>query len=195
MPLTPEQRNRNNLTDLPAMLGSVVIGAIVPCVLTWVRLEGHSEVFHEWSRSFGVEPSEPWQFSHLAGMMGASALACGTFSLFLAIMLKRHLVNTCSEQTESKALERRSAKLGALVAFLNFPGYLALVLFPLQVRSFFQVLLLFLVTGATCGLWIGWQAYRVYQPDLGFVPRFTLRTLMALVFAWGVLLALFSPQR
>jgi len=57
-----------------------------------------------------------------------------------------------------------------------------------------RIALLFVVTGATCGAWIAWQAYRERHPERGFFPRFSLRTLIVGAFSWGLLLAVYMPQ-
>jgi hypothetical protein len=78
--------------------------------------------------------------------------------------------------------------LGVACAFLNLPGYAAGMYVGLP-----RLLALFVVAGATCGLWIAWQAYRNIHPEAGCFPQYRLSTLLMLVIAWGVVLALFTP--
>jgi hypothetical protein len=84
---------------------------------------------------------------------------------------------------------RRAAVIGAAIAFLNFPGYLAVAIVHPP-----RVALLFLVAGATCGLWVGWHAWRATHLDAPRWPRFSLKTLWLLAMAWGALLVIFAPM-
>lgn len=80
------------------------------------------------------------------------------------------------------------------LSFFNVPGYLAIEFFRADPYSPFNFLALFAVTGFTCGIWIGWQAWMEENPSAGAIPRFSLRTLVLFMIGWGVLLALFMPR-
>lgn len=198
MKLTKEQSKKNLATDNSAIFGSVMLGALIPCVLVWVHFAGNveqSEPIAEWMGNiFGRQSlHQEWSFANLVLLMASSVMGCGSASFIIAFVLKRKILEAYGESVEMKVLEVGSARMGAFAAFFNLPGYAVLTFFPREPISIFRILLLFTVTGASCGLWIGWQTYRVYHPDLGVWPRFSLRTLMTLVFGWGILLALFSP--
>ena len=61
---------------------------------------------------------------------------------------------------------RSAAALGMGLSFLNLPGYLVATFVPL-----FHTFVLFLVSGATCGLWVGWQVWRSTHPEAGWLPH------------------------
>mgnify|MGYP001616675931 CR=1 FL=1 len=82
--------------------------------------------------------------------------------------------------------------VGSVIAFLNLPAHLSAVLFEWDSSlDLLRYILLFIVSGASCGAWIGWQAYRAENPQAGFFPPCSLKTLLGVVLAWGALLALF----
>ena len=97
---------------------------------------------------------------------------------------------------------KRSITSGALwgmgLAFLNFPGLCVLEFLYDEhepIVSVLRVALLYVVAGSTCGMWIGWQAWRGFRPSEGFLPRFTLRTMLMIVMLWGTVLVAFQPDR
>ncbi|MCW8132017.1 MAG: hypothetical protein KIS92_16845 [Planctomycetota bacterium] len=181
---SPEYRRLRDSVDNAAIVGSIFIGALLPSLLVWV---------HRCGAPFRHD-GEPWQLSQLVLLQVMAGLGCGLFSFFIAFFFKRKILRDYGEQVELSVLERGAARLGAIVGFLNLPGYYAGFFFPSGWLSIVRIFVLFVVTGVTCGLWIGWQAYRMYHPKEGIWPRFSLRTMMVLVLAWGLLLALFSPE-
>ena len=116
------------------------------------------------------------------------------------------------QATQVKALGWGSL-IGAGFSFLNLPvyfcaGYVAIIEMGMHrmdrvvmgflgqepLEYFSRAFVLFTFTGATCGAWVGWQAYKERHPKCGFFPRFSLRTLVLLAMGWGMLLALFMPE-
>jgi hypothetical protein len=177
-----------------AMLGAIVLCVLVPCLLTWARLQG---VPFNPNATHPNAPSgfDEWNAGQLAVLSFFTFILCGPGTVVIGGILMHSL-------RKSRALaldeERGSITEGALRGgtwgFLNLPGYFALTFHGGEFMGLLRVGVLFAVTGASCGAWIAWQAYRERHPARGFLPRFSLRTLIVAVFAWGTLLGLYFPD-
>ena len=122
---------------------------------------------------------------------------CGPGAFIISVVLYtrgQSLLLRNPDWTQQQLLAR-SAMMGIVSAFINLPGWLAIAIMP-DDETFIvaRVLILFAVAGASAGFWIGWQVWRASHPEAGFWPRFSLKTLMLVVYAWGVLLAIFAPR-
>jgi hypothetical protein len=126
-----------------------------------------------------------------AGLLFIATFCCGPGAVLLAVIL--HNVLSAMKGGEPHEIMRKGALLGAVLAFLNVPGFMAGALLHGDYVGF-RLACLFLVSGATCGAWIAWQAYRSNNAAPLF-PRYSLRTLLVIVFLWGLLLAIFAPQK
>ena len=192
-----------------ACTGAFIIGVTLPTLLIlWHRGLTHSDriMTPGWIKmtemSFkSIIETALWLFS------GVSVF-CGPGTVLLSLLLYFILRKDVLSQLESSGLLLlRGAMLGAVLAFANQPGWSAWQLFTtelwnpqppaLAVRAMviLRFVLLFSVTGASCGAWIAWQAYRSHHPSEGQIPKYSLRTMMMLVLLWGALLALFSPRK
>ncbi|GMV82150.1 MAG: hypothetical protein AMXMBFR7_33340 [Planctomycetota bacterium] len=183
-----------------AVLGSMLLGVLIPCLLTY-WFSGHSGL----TAAFVEAPSRPedgrWDFSELGLLLAVASIGCGPGALILSgilIALFRHIMRRNGQDWQVWKSERlyllTGCTVGAMAAFTNFPGYLvADLLNHHDGLRFIRVLTLFAVTGATCGTWIAWQVYREFHPGLGLFPRISLAGLIALVLGWGTLLLLFQP--
>jgi hypothetical protein len=176
----------------PALAGTLVLCVLVPCVLTWCRTQG---VPFEQGTFRDHPPTSSWSPLELFSLLFCTFFLCGPGALLLAylMLLRLRRFAGMGESAERPAITR-GALWGTLIGFLDFPGYLALIFFYNDPYGILRVAVLFAVTGATCGAWIAWQAYRERHPERGFLPRFSLRTLVVGVMAWGVLLGLFFPD-
>jgi len=174
-----------------ALLGAVVLGVVVPTLLTAMHTYDAEPMNVSASQVSGAFGRFVLKFLMLMVFAG---LGCAPGAVLLALLLFYFLQKHPESKLEhERALIERGAKRGALAAFANLPGFLALVFLWQEDFAILRVLLLFLVTGTTCGAWIGWQAYRASHMDRSLFPRFTMGTLLALVMSWGVLLVLFGP--
>jgi hypothetical protein len=93
-----------------------------------------------------------------------------------------------SIRSEGPNYYRWAALGGVLLSFLNIPAYF----FSFMVPSMWHTMVLFIVAGIMCGLWIAWQAHRFRHPDSPVLPRFSLRSLILAVVVWGALLSAFT---
>lgn len=182
--------SRKRSCILLAIAGAVVLGVIVPCGLAAMRMT---------DLTFDGGDTGP---SSLLAYIERAAMLCmiaGFFcspgavilSAIIVIMLRKQIHNEGG--THARWIQRGSV-YGAVAAFLNFPGYLAAAILPDDGFMPVRLITLFAVTGATCGAWLGWQAWRENDLEAGLVPRFSLRMLIFLVLGWGVLLSLFVPR-
>ncbi len=179
-------------------VGAVLIGVLLPLALgVWFML--HSS------------PPENGQRRELrmvaVGIAGAF-MFCGPLAFLFAGVLFAHLKKRVTLAGDSfKQLRRKGVLLGTVLAFLNLPAWAgAAILMPGDMEKVdisraewglmaVRVLTLFLVAGSSCGLWISWQAWRYHHPECGIFPRYSLKTLLLIIFLWGALLALFTPAR
>lgn len=179
-----------------ALMGALFLGVVVPCTLTWWHLGRGGLLF------MLDDPSEPkptdvgWLVEELVMLYLFAGMFCSPGALILGAFLFRTIEkHPYTLGGKSKAALIIGTLMGAAIAFMNLPGYMAIGFFKdkLDPAPWLRLAALFLVTGATCGAWIAWQAYREKNPAEPFFPRYSLRTLMLLVFAWGFLAALFMP--
>ncbi|MCW8132016.1 MAG: hypothetical protein KIS92_16840 [Planctomycetota bacterium] len=189
-PLDPAARRRTSCM-LWAFLGSIVLGVIVPTALTTMHTVD--------AEPFRIPDSEvpfvAFRFLIKFGVLAiCAAVGCGPGALILTgILLHRMMKHPGSQAPDERPLILRAAWLGAIFSFANLPGLLALIFLATEEWAFARIVALYMITGATCGGWIGWQAYRAHHLDRGFMPRFTLGTLISLTMGWGGLLILFGP--
>ncbi len=175
-----------------ALAGAVFIGVTLPCLLVVL----HRLPFGVLENSPAQNPSAKEVLVQALILQIFATLFCGPGALVLAGILYAILKSYWrSKKPSLHAFMCIGMILGAVSAFANFPGYICIELLrhgdPLRgVR----VTLLFAVTGATCGSWIAWQAYRSYEPGVSLLPRYSLKTLLGVVLAWGALLAFFTPR-
>ena len=193
----PVARQRTTTKPKPshaiaAVFGAVVLGVLVPCALAAMQIEfpvhGDGDV-DTTVTSIDRYLQNAVILSFFAGFF------CGPGAVILAavimIWLRRKLRNEACAQS---GLIRQACLMGIVAAFLNLPGYMCGGILPHDHLREIRVVTLFVVTGATCGAWIGWQAWRERDPKAGFIPRFSLRLLILLTLGWGILLALFIPR-
>ncbi|MCY3018237.1 MAG: hypothetical protein NTW87_04290 [Planctomycetota bacterium] len=183
---------------LGACAGAVVIGVTLPTLLVCFHA-GRQGVF--WALTHGPQdPVEPPPWSDVAGgwvaLQAIATVACGPGAVVLALLLYRFCKGVALWPTAPplQHVVRYGMALGAVMAFLNFPGYLVGLVLDGQRYPTAKVALLFVVAGASAGMWIAWQAYRAAHPKERFWPRYSLATLLLVVFAWGLLLMVFAPD-
>ncbi len=186
-----------------AAAGSVLVGVTIPVLL--VCWHNSKEVTDQLRLEIG-QPAVSPLFDRLYALTSLEAIAtmfCGPGAVVLSILLYTFTLKRLGHNSPAQPKrEPESHELlwvcmwrGALISFLNFPGLLSFVLVGDNgVMQFVRFFLLFVVAGATCGAWTGWQVYRHLNPTAPFFPRYRLSTLLGLVFAWAVLLAIFAPS-
>jgi len=175
-----------------AVFGIMAVGILIPCVLTW--LHAHGDLFP----AVFLEVNEnrmPWNLFDLMFLLFIALIGCGPGAFLLGLFAFTTMRRArCLKASRENEAMRHGALLGAALAFANFPGYLSAVFYEGEDLIALRIALLFVVTGATCGAWIAWQAYRERHPERGLFPRFSLRTLIVGAFSWGLLLAVYMPQ-
>lgn len=174
-----------------SIVGAVIIGVTLPTLLIlW-----HTKFLTVTGRGTPPALAFPHVLVISLALEAAATAFCGPGAVFLGLLLYAGL----SGGPKNPPLPaRKSIKQGAIwgagIAFLNLPGYLVLVVLDMNTpMGWLQLVLLFVVSGASCGMWIGWQAFRSDHPDASVFPQYSLKALMALVISWGVLLAVFNP--
>ncbi|MBI3829318.1 MAG: hypothetical protein HY291_07365 [Planctomycetes bacterium] len=186
-----KESSRKTACVLFAIAGALFLGVLVPTLLTAMHTVDQEPLRIP-------ESQIPYVFLRFLVkflvLVICAAAGCGPGAALLAgYFLYRLMKHPCTKEADERAAISHGAKLGALFAFFNLPGFLALVFLYYEDFAFLRVLALFMITGATCGGWIGWQAYRAHHLERGFFPRFTLGTLVSLALGWGALLVLFGP--
>ncbi len=178
-----------------ALLGAFLLGVIVPCLLTVLQANpaefgGSGMNHHHVNTTFFSSRS-----NMLAGLLIFAGVFCGPGALLLAAIIMWELRRAIqAERRTHDFWIRRGCLWGALSAFLNVPGYMAVAFLREDGFSVLRLIALFAVSGATCGAWIGWQAWQEVDLDTPFIPRFSLRMLILLSMGWGGLLWLFLPR-
>ena len=169
-----------------ALAGALVLALLIPSGLVGLRLS--AKVFAEGSIS-------RWELLSMA--VGGTLPAALVLAPVLLWRLRKF--PGMQEKDEGFALALGAAR-GGLLAYANLLAYPLLQSLAKSKHlerhdgwDIFRFLALFAVTGACCGSWIAWQAYRERHPQRGFLPRFSLRTLVILSLGWGGLLWLFRP--
>src|SRR5258706_13413848 len=127
-------------------------------------------------------------------MIFAALIFCGPGIVIISTLLYFFFRTGSSVRREDEGTAIRVGMIwGVGISWLNFPALLVRVFLDEYPLSALRVITLFLVTGATCGGWVAWQAYREAHPERRWLPRFTMGTLLVLTLAWGLLLMLFMP--
>ena len=187
----PSKRGRM----LPALAGALVLAVLVPCVIIWLCDGGDPR--------FQTAPYNPGDFiasrfrtiECLLSLCVYATIFCGPFTASLGFGLYWLLVGSDrARKNEERDILLIGALSGCFIGYLNLPIFAAASFLNGKGWEAPQEAMLFVVSGATCGAWIAWQAFREVQPGRGFLPRFSLRTLILLVLAWGALLALLLPR-
>lgn len=168
---------------LEAALGSVMIGVSLPCLLVSLRT---------------IDKSQPIEigsvFADVIGTLIVATIFCGPGAVVLSIILLKILAPRSVGWTLRQTM-CAGVLAGVAMAFLNLPGYFVFEILKYDTFLVVRVALLFAVAGASCGLWIAWQAWRATRPQERFLPRFSLRTLLLLVFLWGAVMLAFQPRQ
>lgn len=180
-PRAPEPGFRHYLL---AAIGSILIGVTLPALLTALRLCLLNKYAGERLQNFAL-------------LQAAAFFGCSPGAVILSMLLMAFLTMKANKWTAKRSIVT-GGLCGIGVAFLNLPGYGAFMFLwedDSPAGSIARVVLLFIVAGITCGMWIGWQAWRGFRPTEGFLPRFSLRTLLLVVMMWGTVLVAFQPDR
>ena len=170
-------------TYVYGILGAYVFSLLLPCLLLYWRAQG---------KFLGEGP--PWSPTAFALLILTAVVICtpGTtvLALILTVILRRK--PQPEAEAERKPLIGFGALAGAGLAVLNAPAYLGL--FHIHF-DWPRMVGLVLVGGATAGAWIGYQVFRGYHRQYPFFPRWSLRTLMLIVIALGLLMWLYMPEK
>ena len=178
-----DRAKRGTLYALEATMGSVPIGVTLPCILVSLRLINRPS----------VEGVIFIEFNPFA-IFVCAVIFCGPGAIVLSLILLKILVSKTTDWTLRQII--CAGMFGGIaMAFCNLPGYLVIELLHGDTFVLERVTLLFAVAGASCGMWIAWQAWRASHPKERFLPRFSLRTLMLLVFLWGIVMLAFQPRQ
>jgi len=161
-------------------MGSLLICVVVPTIL------------------FGLRDA-----SEIARGDGAIILLIITVPIFVGpglLILARVLLGTlrrkCDSGIKDEGLHRllvNGAISGALLAFLNFPGYVGYLHLARDPHPILRLAVIFIVTGALCGVWIAWQAFKERNPDRGFIPSMGVWALVSSMIVLFTLLWFFLP--
>lgn len=193
-----EEKLRRHAESFPrdclgdAWVGAVLIGVILPTLLVCWNCGSAGPQIHSPPAASLVELIASWVRLTFFAVMG-----CGPGAAILATVLYRNLKRGANEaETKLREVVDRGMFLGALMAFLNVPGYLCGAVLPRMNPGvlLLKMAALFVVAGASAGAWIGWQAWRATHPKEPFWPRYSLLTLLIVVIAWGALMGLFAPK-
>ena len=178
---------------IAAVLGSIPIGVAVPTLLVF---------WHTRFLTGGTLAGGTAQIRSIgeilmngAGIEAMATIFCGPGALVLALILFAILDRyTPPTPGDAGGFMTRGMVLGAILAFANFPGYLVMALLDMSVPDeVVRLVLLFAVTGASCGSWIGWQVHRSRVENAPFFPQFSLKMLLGFVLAWGTVMAIMRP--
>lgn len=182
-----------------AAVGSIVIGLTLPVLLVMWNAKGQ---LGDLLPGMGpVTVPRPATFLEVLGnTLGITVFAvglCGPPAAVFAVGVYVYLRKYADDVGASlSALAQRGAIVAAGVAFVNVPGYLAIVFMPSEhpVPIVVRLGMLFIVAGVSCGMWIAWQAWRATRPTEPALPRYSLSWLLMLVIAWGAVMAVFAPK-
>jgi hypothetical protein len=168
---------------LRAALGVYCIATLFPILIfCW-----HNNEFTRYSRSV--------IFPTLYALLVIASIIVAPGAVILSAISLRILRSVCVNQSRYELL-RSGAVMGVFLGPCNLPSWL--VVFPLtfeaRVFKVSEMVLLYCLTSALCGMWVGATAWRARQPD-GKVPfRFSLRTLVLVMLAIGAVLTVFQPD-
>ncbi|MEI6233977.1 MAG: hypothetical protein WCT04_13050 [Planctomycetota bacterium] len=186
IPLQPDTAKptgkRQFLAVFGAVLGSIIMGAIMPSLLVILRLQGSPLLKRETIYFLPL-------FVVVSATIGCTPGAV-VLSLLLFFRLEKH-----SAQLTLRKLVIKGVQDGAIMAFFNLPGYLALVFFWEENFAVARLVLLFIVAGSSCGMWVAWHVWSAWRPGERYWPRFSLGTLMIVVLLWGAAMLAFQPER
>jgi hypothetical protein len=166
------------------MLGALVFNFVIPAALHGFQ---HRNDPPSYSR---VTISLPT----LEGIAPLFSIPVGLILGFVIFQLSKRRMN--QENATATDLSTYGVRLGLMLTYLNFPAYFW-ILNPEKntpFRSSLEIFLMLGSTGALSGAWIAWQAWRSVHEEERFWPRFSLRTLVIVMIAWGAVLAAFAPK-
>ena len=174
---------------LPAIGGTVALGLALPILMLWWHFRGTAAAFVRGG------PPEEWNIHAFFFLLGHAASVgswiAAAFSIVLLRTLRRYTeVNRFGEDPVIII----GAGAGMLASLLGMPSYFAIRFPAPSALDEVRFLFLLLATGATCGAWIGWQAYRERWRARGPLPRFSLLSLIVLTLCWGALVGLYAPE-
>lgn len=167
-----------------ALLGAWFFCILLPCFLLWWHNRGRLPLFGS-----GGE----WRLDHFAILLLTAGVLLTPGTLVLGCIALWILRRRIEPEAHYHGAMIRGALLGVLMAGVNFPGYLGLLHLERSAWPVFRLAVLYAVTGALCGAWVGWQVYRDRHPEARVFPHFSLRTLLLFVVAWAVLIGFFMP--
>lgn len=173
---------------------SIIVGVTIPVLL--VCWHNSKEITKQLQLSAEAEVSMTLadRARALVSLEMIATIFCGPGAVVLSAMLFSFLSHN-KQNYGADSFLKTGLFGGAALSFFNFPGLLSgTVLGDSGPMVVVRVGLLFIVAGATCGAWTGWQVYRSAHRDAPFLPRYRLSTLLGLVFAWALLLAIFAPS-
>jgi hypothetical protein len=184
---------------LLSCIGALLIGVTMPTLLASWNMGFNGKMTGGFlpdpeANTAKLEQTVLNALQNIASLEFAAMIFCGPLALVFAFLLYLTLRGKKYEQHTLRSLVIAGMIGGVACAYMNLPGYFAAALLDwskLFVAAV-QLIMLFAVAGATSGAWIAWQAYRRNHPEAGFIPPYRLSSLLALVLAWGFLLALFS---
>ena len=162
-------------------LGAVFIGVTLPSILVALRVSG------------GGNADAGQRLLRLLAIEATATIGCGPGAVVLSLSLFAMLLPGMRTRSLRQATVY-GALSGIVVAFLNLPGYLVFFYLEGDAHAAERVGVLFVVAGSSCGMWVAWQAWRACRPNEGFLPRFTLRTVMLVVLLWGSAMLAFQPD-
>ena len=172
-----------------AALGALIISLAMPSILVlW-----HTKLLREDTRPSIFINQIRDRIIFVTLVEAAALIYCGPGAIILALILYATLRKAAKEGS-AHTMIRKGMFRGALMSFLNFPGLLVIVLMNIEDPvEWLRIALLFIVAGASSGLWIGWQAYRSANPGTKFFPQISLGVLLLVVLSWAGLMAIFKP--
>lgn len=175
---------------LVACIGSLVIGVTLPVILVaWFVVRRDASAYSNVSV----------QIEDVIALLLVATVFCGPLAVVYAASLywvqRRSILR--DPQRSLARLNQYGVIGGIVCAFANVPAWLVWVLLDdarhLDLWNLPRFIALFAVAGSSCGLWISWQAWRYHHPESRIFPRYSLKSLLIIIFLWGALMALFSP--
>lgn len=181
-----------------ALAGVMAIGVLVPSLLIWCRTGNIGITRFEGSlSSSGNQPVKlEWNLSDMGALTLGAAFMCGPGALVACVygMGRLRLMRAIQHGSERVAMAK-GGRLGVFFAFLNLPAFFGAKFFRGEDEWWWlRFAALLAITGASCGAWVGWQAYKEWHTERGMFPAFTLQTLLVLVILYGFLVGLYFPR-
>ena len=165
-----------------AALGSIVLGVTLPVFLVGLHIY------------IKPQPGANNPFEDFFWMSAAACVLCSPPAVILSSVLLLLLAQSKEERTLQQTV-KAGALRGSAMAFLNLPGYFSVFMMKDDALALPRMMLLFVVAGSSCGVWIAWQAWRARNPGERTLPRFSLQTLLLIVFLWAGVMVAFQPER